>query len=161
MSTATFVRDFENAQITIEREFVTTKANLWSAYTEKEKIEKWFGPGGWPMTVDELDFRDGGYLKYHMTGPDGTKSYGWTEYIHIDTEKSITSDDSFCDESGVINDALPRHHWVITFTETEVGAKVTATLTFDSPAALQQIIDMGFEAGFGQALDQLDTLLTA
>jgi uncharacterized protein YndB with AHSA1/START domain len=159
MNTATFTRDIEKSQIIIERTFSTTLENLWRAYTEKEKMEKWFGPGDWPMTVDELDFRDGGYLKYHMTGPDGTKSYGWTEYILIDSLKSITSDDSFCDENGVINTALPQHHWVITFTKTDAGTKLIATLTFESPAALQQIIDMGFEAGYGQALDQLNSLV--
>lgn len=45
---------------------------VWAAWTDPEKIARWWGPAGFHSTVEELDVREGGRFKVVMHGPDGT-----------------------------------------------------------------------------------------
>jgi uncharacterized protein YndB with AHSA1/START domain len=44
---------------------------IWDAWTNPEKVAKWWGPAGFNSKVEELDVRDGGKFKIVMHGPDG------------------------------------------------------------------------------------------
>ena len=54
------------------KEVSTTPDKIWSAWTDPEKVAKWWGPAGFKSTVEELDVRDGGMFRVIMHGPDGT-----------------------------------------------------------------------------------------
>lgn len=54
-------------RITIERTFEATLQDVWDLWTTKEGIESWWGPEGFTVTVQELDLRPGGELRYTMT----------------------------------------------------------------------------------------------
>ncbi len=57
-------------KIVIERTYVASIEDVWELWTTKEGIESWWGPGGFSVTVHELDLRAGGEMRYTMTAVD-------------------------------------------------------------------------------------------
>lgn len=53
--------------VVLERTFEATLEEVWELWTSKEGIEAWWGPEGFSVTVDLLDLRPGGELRYRMT----------------------------------------------------------------------------------------------
>jgi uncharacterized protein YndB with AHSA1/START domain len=57
-------------RITLERIYQANVQDVWDLWTTKKGIESWWGPGGFAVTVRELDLRPGGQLLYAMTAVD-------------------------------------------------------------------------------------------
>jgi uncharacterized protein YndB with AHSA1/START domain len=53
--------------ITLERHYRASAEELWALWTTKDGIESWWGPEGFSVTVNHLDLRTGGELRYTMT----------------------------------------------------------------------------------------------
>ena len=51
----------------IERRYRAKVADLWALWTTPVGLEAWWGPPGFTVTVQELDLRAGGALRYTMT----------------------------------------------------------------------------------------------
>ena len=54
-------------KVTLERSFEASIEEVWDLWTTKEGIESWWGPDGFAVTVQKLDLRPGGELRYTMT----------------------------------------------------------------------------------------------
>jgi uncharacterized protein YndB with AHSA1/START domain len=54
-------------RVSIERTFNAAIEDVWELWTTKEGIESWWGPDGFIVKVDRLNFRSGGELVYAMT----------------------------------------------------------------------------------------------
>jgi uncharacterized protein YndB with AHSA1/START domain len=53
--------------IVIERRYRAALADLWALWTTPEGVESWWGPPGFAVTVQDMDLRPGGALRYTMT----------------------------------------------------------------------------------------------
>lgn len=53
--------------ITMERRYRARVEDLWALWTTRAGIESWWGPPGFAVTVQDLDLRPGGVLRYAMT----------------------------------------------------------------------------------------------
>lgn len=53
--------------IVIERRYRAKAADLWALWTTPEGLESWWGPPGFAVTVQAMDLRAGGALRYTMT----------------------------------------------------------------------------------------------
>ncbi len=53
------------------KQVATSPEKIWDAWTDPEKVAKWWGPMGFTSTVEELDVRVGGKFRVIMHGPDG------------------------------------------------------------------------------------------
>jgi uncharacterized protein YndB with AHSA1/START domain len=78
-------------RITLERFFRADVQDVWDLWTTRDGIEAWWGPGGFAVTVRQLDLRPGGALLYAMTAIDPPqvafmKSHG----MPVTTEARIT-----------------------------------------------------------------------
>ena len=51
--------------------FDAPTARVWQVWADPRKLERWWGPPGYPATVLEHDLTAGGGVAYSMTGPDG------------------------------------------------------------------------------------------
>lgn len=60
-------------KITVERVFRAPIAEVWALWTTKEGIESWWGPDGFAVTVESIDLRPGGELRYVMRAVDADK----------------------------------------------------------------------------------------
>jgi uncharacterized protein YndB with AHSA1/START domain len=59
--------------LTIRRRLKASPAKVFSAWTEPEKIKRWFGPGAVQCTHAEFDLRVGGRYMIAAASPDGEK----------------------------------------------------------------------------------------
>ena len=57
-------------RISLERVYRADVQDVWDLWTTKDGIESWWGPGGFAVTVRQLDLRPGGELLYAMTAID-------------------------------------------------------------------------------------------
>jgi len=151
-------KDLENKKIIINRYFNASVDQVWDAWTRPELLDLWWAPRPWKTKTKSMDFREGGMWLYAMIGPDGTEHWCKVGYISINTGKSITSTDAFCDASGNISNDFPSMNWKCEFKTTESGTLVQVEITFAQTADLLKIVEMGFEEGFTAALSNLDEL---
>jgi uncharacterized protein YndB with AHSA1/START domain len=58
-------------QIVLMRLLEAPRDLVFRAWTEREHVERWWGPTGFTTTIDEMDVRVGGTWRFVMHGPDG------------------------------------------------------------------------------------------
>jgi uncharacterized protein YndB with AHSA1/START domain len=59
--------------LTIKRRLRALPAQVYSAWTEPEKVKRWFGPGNTQVTLAEFDARKGGRYRIVARSADGTE----------------------------------------------------------------------------------------
>lgn len=69
--------------------------------------------------------------------------------------------DAFCDENGIVNEAMPRTQWTNEFKENGEKTLVTIKAKYESFSDLEKIIEMGFKEGFTMAMENLDQYIEA
>ena len=154
-----FREDLANKKIKVTRDFDAPVEKVWRAWTERELLDQWWAPRPWKAVTTSMDFREGGVWRYYMQGPEGERHYCICEYKKIDPQKSYTGLDAFCDESGKINDEFPRMNWEVIFHDRMEKTTVEVNISFETEAAMKQIVEMGFREGFSAAHGNLDILL--
>ena len=137
-------------EVIITREFDAPARLLFEAYSKPEHVMKWFGPKGWPLTLCEMDFRQGGHFRFAMTGPDGRQNtpFGGT-YLEIVPHRKIVYDNGF---------EMPgAEKMLVTLTYDEQGGKTRLTINtlFASVAMKNEHVQRGYRQGVGSGLDQL------
>jgi uncharacterized protein YndB with AHSA1/START domain len=106
-----------------------------------------------------MDFRVGGRWLYAMFSPENEAHWCKNDYHSIDTLKSYSGLDAFCDENGHTNEAFPRTLWTNTFAEKGEITEVKIVAQYEHLEDLEKIIELGFKEGFTMALGNLDELL--
>ena len=79
--------------LTLKRRLRALPAQVYSAWTEPEKVKRWFGPGDTQVTLAEFDTRKGGCYRIVAKSADGTEH----------------------DVSGVFRDVVPGEKLVYTW----------------------------------------------
>ena len=154
-----FLVDKEENTITVKREFAAERQLVWDCYTKRELLEQWFAPKPYTSKTKSMDFSEGGHWHYAMVDPDGTEYWGFTEYTKIQPIDFYESLDAFSDSDGNINTDLPRAKWRVHFSDKGENALVETTITYNSLADLETIIQMGMKEGLTATLETLDDLL--
>ena len=88
----------------IKRVFEAPRERLWRAWTDPDRLMRWWGPKGFTAPRISIDFRVGGkYLNcMRGAGQDGVVRDYWTTgvYREIVPMERIVCTDSFADEKG-------------------------------------------------------------
>jgi uncharacterized protein YndB with AHSA1/START domain len=143
-------------QIAIERIFDAPRELVWSAWTDCEHLQHWWGPTGWTLPVCKLDLRVGGVWHYCMRSPDGKQdSWGISTYREIVEPERLVLTDAFSDEQGTVAADMPEMLNTITFQEEGGKTRVTSTSEYGSAEELQRVIEMGVEQGVKETWDRL------
>ena len=145
--------------IYVKREFDAGLPLVWQAWTTSELLDQWWAPLPYKNKTKLMDFRNGGVWHYAMISPENETHWCRFDYENIDTEKSYSGLDAFCDEAGNINADFSRMHWSNVFTEAAGRTTVSITVKVDTLETLEKIIEMGFKEGFTMGLEQLEALL--
>ncbi|MGK4566408.1 hypothetical protein [Flavobacterium sp. 3HN19-14] len=83
-----------------------------------------------------------------------------TDYKSVDTLKSFSGLDAFCDENGAVTNDFPRSLWKVSFeAKEEPVTTVNIHIQYDSVADLEKTLDTGFQEGFTMGMENLDALL--
>lgn len=154
-----FVADKATRTIMVVKEFDGPRQLVWDCHTKSELLDQWFAPKGLTTQTKHMDFRAGGYWHYAMITPDDQKFWNRLDYKTINPIDGYTAQDGFCDETGVVNPAMPGSQWDVTFTDQAERTLVTTVVQYASAEGLQAAIDMGLEGGMASTLERLDELL--
>ena len=158
-STITFNIDHKAGTLFIMKIFTVPVEDVWSHFTQAALLDQWWAPQPWQCETMQLDFRPEGIWRYAMVSPAHEKHYGGAKFNEIKHHRSFDYIDFFSDSEGNINTDLPSTKSLIGFTGVAEGTKLTINNHFNSPAEMQQLLDMGVEEGLKSALNQLEDLL--
>jgi uncharacterized protein YndB with AHSA1/START domain len=154
-----FKVDKDNLTVKVERSFDAPLDLVWSAWTEAEFLDQWWGPKPFRAETKTMDFSEGGRWLYAMVGPQGEKFWGLKDFVKINPQKNFTYRSLFCDENGKVNPTTTASTWFNSFAESEGITLVTNDIYCESLAHLEAQIKMGFKEGYTAGLDQLEELL--
>jgi uncharacterized protein YndB with AHSA1/START domain len=110
------------APFVISRVYDAPRDRVWKAWTEAERLKKWWGPAGFKVHTCKVDLRPGGFFHYGMTAPDGSDMWGKMAYREIEAPKKLVFINSFSDPKG----GVTRHPWHQTW-----PLELLTTITFD------------------------------
>jgi len=134
---------------------------VWAAWTTEEHIKHWFTPAPWKTVQCEIDLRPGGIFRTVMRSPEGedfpnsgcyleivpNRKLVWTNALapgyRPANELSATTCDSFLFTA------------IISLEPHEIGTKYTAVVIHQNEEGCRKHREMGFQEGWGKALDQL------
>lgn len=154
-----FIVDKEKNTITVKREFASNRQLVWDCYTKSELLDQWFAPRPLTTKTKSMDFSEGGHWHYAMVEPDGKEYWGWMGYTKIKPIDYYDGLDAFCDSDGNINTGLPQAQWHVVFSDKGSNALVETTVTYNSLADLESVIQMGMKEGLTSTMERLDDLL--
>lgn len=154
-----FSVDKENKKIAVKREFAAGVDRVWSAWTTSELLDQWWAPRPWKAVTKHMDFTEGGYWLYAMTGPEGEEHWSRADYKKVVPNSEFVGLTYFCDANGKPNPVTAGSTWDVKFKGENDSTMVDITLSFDKLEDLEMIIQMGFEGGFKMGLSNLDELL--
>ncbi|MEZ0484605.1 SRPBCC family protein [Fibrella aquatica] len=141
----------------ITREFAAELPLVWDAFTKPEILDRWVAPKPWSARTKYMDFKVGGRRFYAMVSPEGQERWALQEYTSITPKTNYKMYNSFADENE--NAERPGSEWDTTFSEQNGITTVRIVIKNESLARMEQMIAMGFEAGFKMSIDNLEQVL--
>ena len=156
-------------QMVVTREFDAPRDLVWKAWTEPDRLARWWGPPGSAIEVARLDLRPGGVFHYSMKTPSGPLMWGLFTYREVVPTERIVFVNAFSDAAG----GLTRNPWIATWpleilntlTLTEHAGKTTLTLRGGPINATAEELGAfeagraGMQGGFAGTFDKLDRYL--
>ena len=133
---------------------------VWRAWTVPAVLMRWFMPVPWTTTACEIDLRPGGKFRTVMRSPEGQEFENIGCYLEVAPIERLTwtsalnagfrpSASAGTDSLGIVFTAaisLARH---------PQGTKYTAQVMHGDAGGRNRHEQMGFEDGWGKALEQL------
>ena len=150
--------------LTFERIIDIPPNMVWRAWTEPELMKQWFCPTPWKTIDAEMDVRPGGMFRTTMQSPEGQEFPNTGCYLETIKNEKIVWTNALLPgfRPAPVNAPCGDENAEFMFTATiEMAAHGTngthyrATVTHADEKGCQQHAAMGFEAGWGAALDQL------
>jgi uncharacterized protein YndB with AHSA1/START domain len=128
-------------------------SEVFPMWTHGEHLEKWWGPDGFKLTIDEIDVRPGGTWRFTMHGPDGT------DYPTTITYREVSPCERLVYDHGEIGS--PGHFTSTVMFEEMAGKTVLSMrLSFADADSRDLVVEKYHaEEGGHQTLDRLGTLL--
>ena len=92
--------DYDGLTVTLIAHFEASIDQVWDLWSDPRKLERWWGPPGYPATFEKHDLSPGGEVTYRMTGPEGEEHHGVWRVTAIDPPASLEFTDAFADSGG-------------------------------------------------------------
>jgi uncharacterized protein YndB with AHSA1/START domain len=162
----------DNKDFVISRVFDAPRDLVWKAFSEPERMAKWWGPKGFTVIHSKMDLRAGGSYHYGMKSPTGEPMWGKFRYREVVPPERMVLINSFSDEAGGITRHPMAPTWPLemlsTFTFEEMpGGKTKFTVrwsAYNASEEEQKTFDAGHESmrgGWGGTMDQFAAYLAA
>jgi uncharacterized protein YndB with AHSA1/START domain len=154
-STATTTIYSEGGDLVFERTFDAPRELVWEAFTDPDRVSRWWGPRGTTTTVVEMDVRPGGAWRYVSHAPDRDDGAFFGEYLEIDPPRKFRWTFMF-DVEGVGPMGGPETHVL-----EDLGGrtKVTSTSHMGSSEVIDGALATGMMKGAIETWDRLEALL--
>jgi uncharacterized protein YndB with AHSA1/START domain len=149
--------------ITFERTVDIAPELVWAAWTMPEHILHWFTPAPWQTVGCEIDLRPGGLFRTMMRSPEGQEFPNAGCYLEIVKNKKLVWTNALTPgfRPITLSDAAAATCGPFIFTAmillepSGAGTRYRALVKHSDEAGRKQHESMGFETGWGIALDQL------
>ena len=153
--------------LTFERIVDVPREKIWAAWTQPELLMPWFCPLPWKVVECEIDLRPGGLFRTVMRSPEGQDYPNVGCYLDVvENERLVWTNavgPGFRPALGPsIGEGMEfAFTAVIALASHGSGAKYSARVIHGNKNDRRKHEAMGFEQGWGKALDQLVALLRA
>ncbi len=139
------------------------RAQIWRAWTEPDLLKPWFCPLPWTTINAEIDLRPGGLFHTMMRSPEGKEFPNQGCYLEVIKNQKLVWTNALLAgfrpsaPSATCGDQQVDFKFTATveLADHPDGTRYSATVIHADEAACKQHAAMGFEQGWGIALDQL------
>lgn len=149
--------------LVIIRVFDAPREQVWQAWTEPERMTRWWGPKDFTAPFCTNDLRVGGTYLYCMRSPEGQDYWSTGTYREIVAPERLVCTDSFADEQGNV---VPASHYgmtgdfplelLVTMTLEDVDGKTRMTLRHEGlPASEREPCSEGWHQSFDKLAESL------
>jgi uncharacterized protein YndB with AHSA1/START domain len=145
--------------LVLTRVFDAPRELVFRAWTERERLQRWWGPHGFTNPECEMDVRPGGAIHIQMVGPDGWKCPPMTgTFLEIAAPERLVFTSIPLDPNG---ESLFEVLNVVTFEDVNGKTRLTlrAMVTKTSATAPQYL--SGMDRGWSESLERLAVEATA
>lgn len=145
-----------------EREVAVPVAYLWRGWTDPALLLQWFCPAPWTTVTAELDLRAGGRFHTVMASPEGQSFPNAGCYLEVVPERRLVWTNAMapgfrpCAPLGAAECDRFTFTGIVEFDPIDANrSRYRATVLHSDQAGRDRHAAMGFEQGWGAALDQL------
>ncbi len=141
----------ESREIVSSREFDSPREKLFEAFTDPEKLARWWGPNGFANTIRKFEPKAGGAWQFTMRGPDGTEYENECLFAQVAFPHRIVY---------LHLEPMHRFEMEMDFEVNGAGSRLTWTMQFDSAEELEPIREF-LQSANEQNFDRLQAELNA
>jgi uncharacterized protein YndB with AHSA1/START domain len=140
---------------------------VWRAWTEPELLKPWFCPLPWKTIDCEIDLRPGGAFQTTMQSPEGIKFPNAGCYLEVVPDEKLVWTNAllpgYRPSNATATCGSEDTHFMFTamieLADHGIGTRYNATVIHGNEAGCKTHAEMGFESGWGTALDQLVAMI--
>jgi len=151
MTTATAIGSgakVEGRELVITRIIKAPRELVWKAWTEPERLMRWWGPKDFTAPYCKLDLRVGGTYLFCMRAPDGKDYWSTGRYRDLVAPARLICTDSFADENGKV---VPASHYGM---EGDWPLELLVMVTFEEEAGQTKMTLRHVGLPAGEMFDQ-------
>jgi uncharacterized protein YbaA (DUF1428 family)/uncharacterized protein YndB with AHSA1/START domain len=143
--------------LTLVRTLAAPRSVVWRCWTETDLLKQWFCPKPWTVPEADFDLRVGGCMNTVMAGPNGERFEGLGMWLAIEPMHKLVFTDAYTE--GFVPTAQPFMTGVVELADAPNGhTHMTWSARHATAEAKAKHLEMGWEAGWNAASDQLDAL---
>lgn len=143
-------------QVLLGRLYEAPPEAVFPLWVRREHLERWWGPDGFTVSIDELDARPGGRWTFTLRGPDGTDHPNAVVY------REVVAPERLVYVHGERTDPDPPFTAVVTFDGVGGRTALSMRLVFESAEARDHVVEKYHAVeGGSQTLARLAALLAA
>lgn len=149
-----FAIDKKNLQVQSTYVFNASRERVWEVLSDPALIPRWWGPRGYTVIVDIMDFQVGGQWRYFATDEQGQAFNFYGEYLDIEAPNRLVTTFLFA--------GAPTHSLTVTTTLTALPRARTQLREITQYATLQeleQMVAQGMERGARESMERLEAIL--
>jgi uncharacterized protein YndB with AHSA1/START domain len=152
--------------LSLERIVDVPRELVWAAWTTPEHLKKWFTPAPWTTVECEIDLRPGGIFRTVMRSPEGQTFPNVGCYLEVVPNELLVFTNAlgpcYRPAGSTSTPADPLLFTAVISLDAEgKQTKYTALVIHGNEMSRKKHEDMGFNQGWGAALDQLVALVKA
>jgi uncharacterized protein YndB with AHSA1/START domain len=159
MTVVETTKDPDALTLSVIARFDATPDEVWDVWEDPRKLERWWGPPGFPATFTRHEFLVGGQSRYHMTGPTGETPRGWWRIDAIEQPHRIAFANGLAGDDGEPVAGVAPSAAGVTFEPIDGGTRMTVVTTFTDTGQMEKMLDMGMQQGMTLAIGQIPALL--
>jgi len=145
--------DLARYDVVLTRLYDASREDVFDAWSNEERLLRWFGPDQWPAVSFDLDFRPGGAFELCMRGPNGEEARSHGEYVEIVAPERIVMRSRIEHDGAVIFEVLQTITFVERLDQTELTLEHRVLRNENFPGA------SGAQIGWEQTLARLGSYL--